>query len=372
AKAAQENIKLIIVIPYDIKAGSVYALKDGFYAAYIEDYKKYAAILMYELGNEYNLHPEWFNGDINVWYAAAEEAAQVIKSIDPSRPVSMSFGGWAPTPDIIAQCPSVDVWSLNVYQGLSLSGVYSAWQSLGVNKPMYVGETGADSWNATTNQEDEAAQAYAAKTLWQEYAQSYTNVCAGITFMTLQDNPTLTQSLPLSVYPDNTANEWAWGWLRSNGTPKAVVDTMANVWAGNGGKKNIKIKLAPNEKIEKKNSNKKVSSAIILDIYDPGLLLLTVVFWGGAIIFVIYHILKFIASTIQEVVRTRQNKRSQANQQGKDELKEIFLSALRDVDEGKGSGEVKEAFIRNRQQLNQLFAENSIIYREHTWGTMMV
>ena len=47
---------------------------------------------MWELGNEYNYHPEWFDGDIRNWYNAMNNAAQLIHENDSSHPVTTAHG----------------------------------------------------------------------------------------------------------------------------------------------------------------------------------------------------------------------------------------------------------------------------------------
>ena len=43
---------------------------------------------VWELGNEYNYHPERFNGNIDNWYNSMNSAANEIKKIDQNHPVS--------------------------------------------------------------------------------------------------------------------------------------------------------------------------------------------------------------------------------------------------------------------------------------------
>jgi beta-galactosidase GanA len=43
---------------------------------YVKKYKDHDAILLWELGNEYNYHPEWFDGDIANWYNALNDASK--------------------------------------------------------------------------------------------------------------------------------------------------------------------------------------------------------------------------------------------------------------------------------------------------------
>ena len=53
--------------------------------SYVKKYKNHNAILLWELGNEYNYHPEWFNGNIDNWYNSMNSAAYEIKKIQNVR-----------------------------------------------------------------------------------------------------------------------------------------------------------------------------------------------------------------------------------------------------------------------------------------------
>ena len=99
---------------------------------------------MWELGNEYNYHPEWFEGDIRNWYEALNNAAEVIHQNDRSHPVSTAHGE---LPDALAlsSCPNVDVWGMNMYRWDNPEAVFSEWDAVS-SKPMYLSEAGADSY----------------------------------------------------------------------------------------------------------------------------------------------------------------------------------------------------------------------------------
>ena len=42
---------------------------------------------LWELGNEYNYHPEWFGGDLVNWYNTLESAVDAIHAIDSTHAV---------------------------------------------------------------------------------------------------------------------------------------------------------------------------------------------------------------------------------------------------------------------------------------------
>ena len=43
---------------------------------------------MWEFGNEFNYHPEWFGNNIQNWYNILEDRASTVKALDPDHPVS--------------------------------------------------------------------------------------------------------------------------------------------------------------------------------------------------------------------------------------------------------------------------------------------
>ena len=61
-KIEKAGVKVIINFGYDQQG--YYDLKTKSYIDYVKKYKDHNAILLWELGNEYNFHPEWFGGDI--------------------------------------------------------------------------------------------------------------------------------------------------------------------------------------------------------------------------------------------------------------------------------------------------------------------
>ena len=61
-KLAERGMKVITSFGYN--QDSVYDLYSGTYLEYVTKYKNHPAIYLWELGNEYNYHPEWFDGDL--------------------------------------------------------------------------------------------------------------------------------------------------------------------------------------------------------------------------------------------------------------------------------------------------------------------
>jgi len=121
-------------------------------------YKNHPAVLMWMLGNEWN---------INLYYGKAssvadaaqrtQTAAARVKSLDPAHPVSTSYGEidindagrhLADTQQYVQSvCPGVDVWGVNVYRGNSFGNLFAQWASI-TSKPMLLGEFGTDAFRS--------------------------------------------------------------------------------------------------------------------------------------------------------------------------------------------------------------------------------
>ena len=136
------GIKVIIGFGYN--QGGNFDILSGTFIDYINKYKNHEAILLWELGNEYNYHPEWFEGDLKNWYTALNNAADSIHKNDPSHPVTTAHGE---LPDALAlsSCPNIDVWGMNVYRWDNPEGIFSQWKAIS-SKPMYLSEAGGDSY----------------------------------------------------------------------------------------------------------------------------------------------------------------------------------------------------------------------------------
>ena len=81
-----------VIIGFGYNQEGDYDILSGTFIDYVERYKGHSAILLWELGNEYNYHPEWFEGDLSNWYNALNKAAQMIHDVDPTHLVSTAHG----------------------------------------------------------------------------------------------------------------------------------------------------------------------------------------------------------------------------------------------------------------------------------------
>lgn len=133
-----------IIMGFGFNQNGVYDMLSGTFIDYVNKYKDHEAILLWELGNEYNYHPEWFDGDLKNWYGALNSAADLIHQNDPSHPVTTAHGE-LPDAMALSSCPNIDVWGMNVYRWDDPGEIFSQWTKVS-HKPMYLSEAGGDSY----------------------------------------------------------------------------------------------------------------------------------------------------------------------------------------------------------------------------------
>ena len=182
------DIKVIMGIVYN--QNDTCDIVSGSYVDYVNKYKDHPAILMWELGNEYNYHPEWFEGsDITIWYKALNDAAAIIHQNDTSHPVATAHGE-LPDDLALSSCPNVDVWGLNVYRWDHPEAVFSEWAAIS-SKPMYLSEAGGDSYMTIESHGyeqgvNQQAQADANRKILKAVFE-HKDVCSGVTLFSFVD-----------------------------------------------------------------------------------------------------------------------------------------------------------------------------------------
>ncbi len=181
------GLKIIIGIGYN--QGGQNDILSGSFINYVNLFKNHKAILMWELGNEYNYHPEWFEDDMKNWYTAMNTAAKLIHAEDPSHPVTTAHGE---LPDSLAlmMCPNIDVWGMNVYRWDNPEKIFTEWSVIS-SKPMYLSEAGADSYMTISRDTygqgvNELAQADATKKILDVTFQNQM-ICSGVTLFGFVD-----------------------------------------------------------------------------------------------------------------------------------------------------------------------------------------
>jgi len=176
--------------------------------------KDHPSILMWSLGNEWNLEYNKYWGYDSVQDAAkaTDRAAGEIKDIDMNHPVSSCLGDrfFDDEADstiryIVRECTQVDVWGLNIYRGENFLDLFAQWKSI-TDKPMYLSEFGIDSFETKSYErfsesqvhkcsgaENQDLQGDYAISLWNDLAENLsisgpTNPCLGGTLHTFNDH----------------------------------------------------------------------------------------------------------------------------------------------------------------------------------------
>ena len=141
------------------------------------------------MGNEYNYHPEWFEGDVKNWYTALNQAAQLINKTDNLHPVATAH---RELPDTLAltMCPNINIWGINVYRWDNPESIIREWEKQS-KKPMYFSEAGADSYmtiakNGYEQGENQKAQADATTNILNAIFRNKKN-CSGVTLFAFSD-----------------------------------------------------------------------------------------------------------------------------------------------------------------------------------------
>ena len=242
-KIAVSGIKVIIGFGYN--QGGVFDILSGTFIDYVNQFKDHKAILMWELGNEYNYHPEWFEGDIKNWYNAMNDAAALIHQNDPSHPVTTAHGE-LPDSLALAMSPNIDVWGMNVYRWDNPETIFEEWKLVS-SKPMYLSEAGADSYMTISKDgyeqgENERAQAEAIKNILNDIFDDK-EIGSGVTLFSFTDGwwkagSAETQDkggwAPNSsgVPYDGTPNEEYWGIVDIDRNKKEVFEVVKAKYKG--------------------------------------------------------------------------------------------------------------------------------------------
>ena len=229
-------------------------LNENSYTWYVNQFKDHPAILMWEFGNEFNYHPEWFNNNIQNWYDQLENCAATVKSLDPDHPVSTGHGE-VPSSQALNSCPSVDVWGMNIYRWLSPDSAIDELASQ-TDKAMYISEAGADSFNSNSNSENEAEQAQATEIILNKIIEN-SDLCIGVTLFEFCDewwkagNPNQQDigGFSNAIPYDSFANEEYWGIVKRDRTPKQSYYVVQEIYESTSlslNQNNFNISIYPN------------------------------------------------------------------------------------------------------------------------------
>jgi len=223
-------------------------------------YKDHPAILMWMLGNEWN---------INNYYGAAsstldaaqrtQNAAALVKSLDSNHPVATSYGeidingGLPVTQGFVNQtCPAVDVWALNIYRGNTFGTLFEQWRAIS-SKPMFIGEFGTDAFRSFNTGitppgvVDEISQSQWVLSLWNDLFKNLSapnpskTAIGGCVFSFSEEwwkvQPSGSQQtggfFSSNGHPDSFANEEYFGIVDINRQPRLLYQTLTTAFAAN-------------------------------------------------------------------------------------------------------------------------------------------
>ncbi|CAE7648347.1 lacZ [Symbiodinium necroappetens] len=126
--------------------------------------KDHPAILMWSIGNEWNYNGLYVGSSFFDCIAKIRDVVKVVREFDTSHPISSIYGDTGKLDQAAQALPEIDVWGINSYRGISFGGLFDEFARI-TDKPMYLGEYGADAYNAKINSEDRESQAKATKEL---------------------------------------------------------------------------------------------------------------------------------------------------------------------------------------------------------------
>ncbi|CAK0866620.1 unnamed protein product, partial [Prorocentrum cordatum] len=121
------------------------------------------AILMWLVGNEWNYNGLYYGLPFEETLAKVSKVVDIIKEVDQGHPVA-TVHGELPSADTLKALSSVDIWGVNKYSGLTFGDLFDTWSRVS-ELPMFLGEYGADAYDARAGQPNEAAQAEATSAL---------------------------------------------------------------------------------------------------------------------------------------------------------------------------------------------------------------
>ncbi len=228
-----------VIIDFGYNQDGFYDILSGSYIDYVKKYMHHEAILFWELGNEFNYHPEWFEGDIQNWYKALNNAAIQIHNIDSLHPIATAHGE-LPLASVLDYCSAIDVWGMNVYRWDNPEAIFNEWTAIS-EKPMYLSEVGADSYmtkkaHGYDKGNNELAQADATSAILEDVFRNV-DVCSGVAIFAFTDEwwkagNNLAQDTggfapnSAAVPYDGVANEEYWGIVDINRNKKLVFEVI--------------------------------------------------------------------------------------------------------------------------------------------------
>ena len=195
------------------------------------------AILMWEVGNEWNYNNLYSELNDEETLQRIAEAVARVKSLDTTHPVS-TVHGELPNQATLTALAGVDVWGFNVYRGLTFTNLFMQWEARS-GAPFYMAEYGADAYDARIPGPNPAAQSIATLTLTRAIRDSD---ALGGTIFEFADEWWKDPSGSLDVqdtggiapgggpHPDATFNEEWWGLVDIDRRPRPALEAFGQAW----------------------------------------------------------------------------------------------------------------------------------------------
>lgn len=209
----------------------------------VDAVKHHPALLMWVAGNEWNYNGCYLHMDLNHCGDRLNEVAKLVKRYDHQHPVASIYGE-APPLDIIERLDAIDVWGVNYYDELSFGDLFKRFAQRST-KPFFLGEYGADAYDARYSVVNEDAQAHATKLLTQEIMENSAifpgGICSGGLVFELADewwkdgdgSPEAQDTGGIAPgggpFPDRTFNEEWWGLVTLQRVPRKAYYTFASL-----------------------------------------------------------------------------------------------------------------------------------------------
>ncbi|MDD2752236.1 MAG: glycoside hydrolase family 2 TIM barrel-domain containing protein [Candidatus Omnitrophica bacterium] len=163
----------------------------------VERYKNEPGILFWVLGNENNyscmgvVHP-WSNEEVDkekdplkqkalrakIYYSFINELAQEIKKIDPNHPVAMGNGELVGLEFAKQYAPDIDIIACIIYRGKTFGNLFKSLKAT-FDRPVFMAEFGADSYDANLEKEDQNTQAFFLQSQWRQIYENLANQKGG-------------------------------------------------------------------------------------------------------------------------------------------------------------------------------------------------
>lgn len=231
------------------------------FVTFVNKWKGHRAVLIWNFGNEVDVHTPNAAG----WFACLNQAAAAAHAAEGAayHPVTTANQEVDETSTYDSAVPSLDIWGLNVYRGKTFGNLFTAYTS---TKPFIVTEWGCDSFDGRVASENETMQADFIKSQWENievhlsYHNSTDSCIGGCVFewcdewwkgSSVAGNPATmggggvngysvqdtVADWTNTAYEDPDMNEEWWGMVRIRlnsyeRSPKKAYYTLSELWGG--------------------------------------------------------------------------------------------------------------------------------------------